>query len=121
MKYIIVPPSVVLQDRTGNPIRDQAGATVPPITMYSFLMDVPCSDPRIGVGGMALRRINKIDRLFATAPPGAEVGVEDSDYAAVTEVLNQVVWASPITARQQMPFIDAWENATGESRKPETV
>jgi len=121
MKYVIVPPPVTLLDREGAPLKKPDGKQLPTVTLHSFLMDVPCSDPKIGQGAVGLRRINKLDKLFADAKPDAEVAVEDADHAVVQEILAGITWNNLVLARQQLCFLDAWEKASEEKRPLKAV
>ncbi len=120
MRYVIVPEPVILLDAAGKPMKEQdQKKDAEAITMHSFLLSVPCSNPAIGSGPIGLRRVNKLDKLFDDVAPGTEVEVEDADHAAVQKILEETTWGYPQIARQQIRFLDAWEFATRESRDNE--
>lgn len=113
MKYVTVPAPVKLLDRNGSPL------PLPEATLHSFVVDMAYAKPElIGAGGAALRLINKLDRILVDAKQGDEVAVEDQDHAVMAKVLAEVQWADLRLARQQLCFIEAWENASAEKRKP---
>ena len=122
-KHVVVPQPVELRDvRTGKrlqraildpppgPGERTTFEDIPPVTMHSFMVEI-CNDQRIGKGGDGARRINRLLEAFRDKKAGAIVGIEDADFTAVMQIIDDFQLQSPVLLAQHVPLLEAWENA----------
>ncbi len=125
-KYVTVPSPIEPRDLEGRPFREtdprdetkQELRDVPPVSLHRYLMQFAINegDPgsrgaKIGVGHDGNKRINRLDRLFATAEPGAVVAVDFDDWLRVKKIIEETVWTPPRFGACMEPLEEAWMGA----------
>ncbi len=129
MKHVIIPATIIPVDkdgarlkqqdpRTGAVLKDKDGKDLlaEPITMFTFLCDFALVNPDLGLGGVGLRRRDRLKTAFRAAKEGDEVVVDDGDWEVVQKIFENIRWGNPDLAAQQLPVLTAWEKASEAAR-----
>lgn len=116
MKYVIIPKSVNIVDRTGNPVNIKRGdLSVPWLFSHEdFVLDSLCASPEMSVGGGdGMRRQRKIEQAFTGCKEGDVIGVEDADFKIALAICGVLKWSEVVAkyATQFLPHAEAWEAA----------
>ena len=130
MKWITVPAPMTPRTIEGKPFisQDDDGSKVEvgEITLHKYLMHFIVNEAdivkdertgqlarelKIGRGYEGNKRTRKLDRLFDHAKPGQTIGVEDEDYKAIRQIIEEKSWPSATFGSQFADFEEAWMEA----------
>ena len=118
MREITIPEPIQLYDlSTGKPILKSDDDPTPedPWTIFKFIARFVFPDPKIGKGKKGAKTVSRLTKKFRDATPGSKVLIDDEDWHAVLDVLDDPSGPWPqMLAGQMISFVEAFstENTT---------
>lgn len=122
MHDVILPDPIQLTNpETGEPIRDEKGVLLPPITTHVFVTRYVLASPQIGKGSKAVKRIKRLRTYFRDLPGKAVVTMDSDDVELLKKICEDgdmptLPWQ---LSAEFEPFFTMWSEAKETPRKTE--
>lgn len=140
MRYVKVPAPIqatspdtgkprkkVMTDDLGQPVISGGRAQledIPAQGLYEWLRDNVLNNTKMGKGIEAIRRYDRIEKVFEEknllVVDGVKYAeVEEADFKVLKSIIDEVEFADLRVARQFRPFVEAFEPENAKEQKPE--